>query len=241
MTQQFKTKGKGERGNALFLILIAVALFAALSYAVTSSGRGSGSISNEQALITAAQITQFPAAVRTAVTRMVITGTTASSLTFASPDSTTSGVFSTTGGGAILQTPPSNIGTATTWQFKSAPSTGTGWFISGVGTDTAATGIDAFAFLNGLTLPVCTQILRGLALNTTPRTEATAVVFTGGTNEGLATQTGGATNAQTGTAASAYAFNIWNTANPTVSPQAFSCVLNGTGGNYVYYHALLEQ
>ena len=60
-----------QRGNILFLILIAVALFAVLSYAVTKSSRGGGnSVSNEQAETKAAQLLQYGSAVRATMQRM---------------------------------------------------------------------------------------------------------------------------------------------------------------------------
>ena len=61
-------------GNALFLILIAVALFAALSYAVTNSGRGGSGIDSEKADILAAQIFNEAAAIQSAYQRLEIIG-----------------------------------------------------------------------------------------------------------------------------------------------------------------------
>ena len=62
-----------QSGNVLFLILIAVALFAALSYAVTSSSKGGGSgISKDKAKIAAAQIIQYSTSLQQAITRMML-------------------------------------------------------------------------------------------------------------------------------------------------------------------------
>ena len=63
---------KNNSGNALFLILIAVALFAALSYAVTSSGRGGSGIDREKNEIAVSEIMQWLASVDAGILRMKI-------------------------------------------------------------------------------------------------------------------------------------------------------------------------
>lgn len=68
-----------ENGNALFLILIAVALFAALSYAITNSRRGGGNIDRETATLNAASLVQMTTLLRSAADRMVLFGTTTKS------------------------------------------------------------------------------------------------------------------------------------------------------------------
>lgn len=62
------------RGNALFLILIAVALFAALAYAVTVSDRDKGSISKEKMILSTARMTQFMAIVHAKIELMTAGG-----------------------------------------------------------------------------------------------------------------------------------------------------------------------
>lgn len=68
-----RMKHPESSGNVLFLILIAVALFAALSYAVTSSSKSGGSgISKDKAKIAASQILQYATAIEQAITRIKV-------------------------------------------------------------------------------------------------------------------------------------------------------------------------
>ena len=62
------------KGNVLFLILIAVVLFAALSYAVTQSSRGGGNADSETLALEAVQIIQYADSVKLAVQRILLTG-----------------------------------------------------------------------------------------------------------------------------------------------------------------------
>lgn len=58
-------------GNVLFLILIAVALFAALSYAVTQSSRSGGDgVTKDKARLTASEIIQYATNLEQAISRM---------------------------------------------------------------------------------------------------------------------------------------------------------------------------
>ncbi len=85
-----KTNLSSAKGNALFLILIAVALFAALSYAVTQSGRGGGSIQREQTAIQAAQVLQYLQYVKHSHDRLRI-ALSATQVRFSVPDATEAG------------------------------------------------------------------------------------------------------------------------------------------------------
>jgi len=68
---------ENSNGNVLFLILIAVVLFAALSYAVTQSNRSGGSEVTERELLKGAVMAQYGISLRTSVQRMIISGVSA--------------------------------------------------------------------------------------------------------------------------------------------------------------------
>lgn len=207
-----------QRGNALFLILIAVALFAALSYAVTRSGRGGGGINRENSLIAASEITQYLSGVRSVVTRMILTGVAESGVNFDPEDVTDSGVFSPSGGGYVYANIPANVGNATDWGFASLEHPTRGVYITDIGTNTDVTGRDALAGLADISLAVCTAINNGVGVanppaNNSPTADGTAVTYDIGSN---------VIDAYPG--------------------QPFACVNTDNGsGVYLYYHALIEN
>ena len=110
-------KNRAQSGNVLFLILIAVALFAALAYAVTNSTRtGGGDTSAESAKAMASALLQYGTSLSQAILRLQITNNcTNAQLSFensvvngyTNPDAPTRcKLFVPEGGGLSWQLPP---------------------------------------------------------------------------------------------------------------------------------------
>lgn len=234
-----QTTRSSERGNVLFLILIAVALFAALSYAVTQSTRsGSGDASKETNLVNAASITQYPASIKTAITRMVVSNSVGpDSLLFDPPPYTalttatlqSYGVFypgtSTGGGGGATYTQaPANVmaaGTPGTWYFNGE----NGVVNIGTSGTISTSNADVIAFLPGVSLAVCQSIHQKLGLSTTiDDLNAVALLITTNMNQADPNiDAGGA-----------------NITSATLDGQPQGCFQKPTG-TYVYYHVLVER
>lgn len=124
-----QTSQRQQQGNILFIILIAVALFAALSFAVTqsmNSGGGKNSTAtNEKTQLLVDQISQYSSMVATAVTRVIMNNScslstvnfgtplwqdnTAYDLGNLTPASKVCDIFNINGGGVVFQKPPFEV------------------------------------------------------------------------------------------------------------------------------------
>lgn len=228
-----------ENGNVLFLILIAVALFAALSYAVTQSSRSGGDAGRETNLINSAVLTQFPAAVRTSVLRLVIEGVAAERQLFDAPDSIAANdqrisVFHPDGGGSIYQEAPGDLmedGNPGVWTFNM------NFELVGLGAvGTGLTGNELIAFLPNVTESVCRKV----------NEEAEIPLITGTVNVPVTADNMTAIQDNQDSA-----FDISTVDNTTLTAtstptdaldgKAFGCFRNTATGAYVFYNALYER
>jgi hypothetical protein len=241
------TERSKESGNVRLLVLIAVALFAALAYAVMQSSLSeSDEAMNAENLISTTEVTQFPAGVRKGIVRMMAERHIPvaqlefnpppefSSLTADKSGKYTGGVFHADGGGVVYQQPAGNVmanGSAGTWYFNADFS------IPNIGNE-------MIAFLPGLKKQACQKInnQRGIVSNPVPvvpgpaknyeKTQGPA--FPGDNTLELFSA------AQGKPLVSAAAAN--RTPVSVLSGQPFGCfATDDTPPVYVYYHSLVER
>ncbi len=239
------TTRQSEKGNVLFLILIAVALFAALSYVVTQSTRsGGGSTEREKNILSSAQMTQYPTALRTSIIRLVLGGIGIESVKFNSPTtlgpSTNLEVFHPNGGGASYQQAPADLSATglspLNWTFNAE------FDVPGIGQNGAG-GNDVIAFLPGVSAGVCKQVNEELGVIVTSCTGAGGSMPGGVPKVANATNTLVDTNAVTG-----YVFPLTDRPDmvgpagcTTVFDRQASGCFADTTDRFVFYSVLLER
>jgi hypothetical protein len=242
------TQRVSESGNVLFLILIAVALFAALSYAVTQSSRsGGGDVSSEKSLVSSSELTQYPAGVRTSILHMIVTNSlSVNDLEFNTPSDFIGGgsavindtdptvasvkqaVFHPAGGAGTYQNASAQLmaGGVGTWHFNQQNA------IPGIGSSKN----DMIAFLQGVNKSVCAQVDTQLGISTIPVATIPTVV-SDQVSDG-SSQVSPVIIPDPLSAAVTTPHNI----SATVTGQPFACVSDGgSPPTYTYYHVLIEQ
>lgn len=146
----------GERGNIIFYIFLGVALFGALSFAVSQSGRESGSsAASEQNRLRATEIIDYSDTVTKGVGMLRLRGTALSALRFGSAGTSENDVFAADGAAINYRRPSSDAVTTTgeNYQFL------TGNAVEGVGTTCAtAACTEILMVLGNVKAGVCTTI-----------------------------------------------------------------------------------
>jgi hypothetical protein len=221
--------GSNQRGNILFIILIAVALFAALSFAISqSTGQSGQSASRETSQINSAYLHQYPVSIRQAIVRMRLSqNLTIDQISFANLIDTTYGTFATNparevfhpqGGGVVYQAPPEGINDGSNWIFNGSIE------VENVGSTSGnANSAELIAFLPGVNEEICRAANRGYdgAQTSSPPPSVTVA---------------GENTAFTGT----FAYN-GTISDPDLDGKDAYCYFSTTLGQFVYYHVLVER
>ena len=228
-----------ERGNVLFLVLIAVALFAALSFAVTQSTQsGGGDVSGETNSVNSSQIIHFTTDVNVSIARMLINRQDVDKLEFNKPvdfAKCTPGfgrcVFHPQGGGIVYAPAPGNVMASTNeadWIFNGENEVNLLGTSTGDDTSSPSTA-DLIAFLPGVSQNICASINGKLGISGIP--VETGIDFSSASNM---VNTNGSTDTSMNGSGATIGFDV-----SALDHQPLGCFEQG--GIYVYYHAVVER
>jgi type II secretory pathway pseudopilin PulG len=203
MTASRPPSHSSQSGNVFVIILVAVALFAALSFTVARSMRSetTGRISAQKAALAAADTLNYAQSLQNGVNRLRQHSVSESDISFESVNDTayahspavteTEQVFHTSGGGASWQAPYDLANDGSAWIFTGEtciPDLATG--ASGTpacDADSDATNEELLAVLPNMDGTVCAEINRRLNITSIPAdsgTGAATAKFTGGFADG---------------------------------------------------------
>jgi hypothetical protein len=158
----FPENRRSERGNILFIILIAVVLIGLLTAAIQMTSRPEGSnIDKETLVIRASEVQRYASELERAVNYIMQNGKSESDIRFAHPDASSDygdlgadadpsdQVFHVSGGGASYRAAPVGINDGSAWEFYG------GTHIPGMGTASRA---ELIAVLPNVTQEFCDKI-----------------------------------------------------------------------------------
>ncbi len=163
MSNKLQDKCKNDQGNALIYVLIAIALFAGLSFTLSRQSRNSGTseIDDAKAELYAMQLITYASQVKSIIDQMTFTGSDIDDLIFTKPSEAGFSnapyihkVYHPQGGGLSAATIPAQA----IYQISSTPSAG--WYLDRFNnvewTKTAGTDVILTAYQ--ISRPVCEKI-----------------------------------------------------------------------------------
>ncbi|MCC6598075.1 MAG: hypothetical protein IT559_04740 [Alphaproteobacteria bacterium] len=167
----FSRDRSSERGNVLFIILLAVVLIGLLTAAIQSTSRPEGSnIDAETLVIRASEVQQYAGELERAVRFIMENGKSESDIRFSHPNANadydnlsadadpSDQVFSPSGGAAAYRSPPAGVNDGSSWEFYG------GTAMPGMGSSAA----DLIAVLPNVTPEFCERINILNGQNATP-------------------------------------------------------------------------
>lgn len=222
-----------ENGNILIIILLAVFLIGALTFAIQGTLNTTATIDKETLLLRATDVKNYGSELQRGVQYILNNGVSEEDIRFSHPNAHADygdlsadtnpedQLFHKNGGGVTYQSAPAGINDGSKWEFYGSS------HLPEVGSDAA----DLIAVLPNVTAAFCTQINKniGFDINTIPQ-DTGACLYDGATSR--FDQTTHFDNSP----------NSVNEATFSIKPALQGCVYcNGAGGGYHYYMVLLAR
>lgn len=239
---------RGERGNVLIIVFMAIVLIAALTAAIQGSNRSETSgIDSENLIIRITEVQRYASELERAVLFIMQNGLSEEDIRFSHPENhadygdlgadgdPTDQVFHRTGGGANYREAPDSINDGSPWEFYGST------HLPGVGSNRA----DLVAVLPNVTQGFCDKINEVNGQNGTPSDTGGGAATAG--NAGDCVHAGVAARFDAGQQFYATANTVDEATfeqDPTVAqvrtaPQA--CVVCALDGENHFYHVLLAR